>query len=480
LSLRPSDRIATLAWNDYRHLELYYGVSCAGYVLHTVNPRLFPDQIAYVINHAEDRYLFVDPLVLPLVEKIRRKLESVRGIFVLTDDANMPATPLSEATSYESLIADHADDYDWPALDENEACSLCYTSGTTGEPKAVLYSHRSTVLHALAAALPDAMNLSARDAILPVVPMFHVNAWGTVYAGPMVGAKLILPGAKAADPETLHDLMETESATIALGVPTVWLGLLQYLERKEKTFTSLRRTVVGGAACPPAVISEFQSKHSVAVHHAWGMTETSPLGTYNTPLPGMEGLSEEDQDRARAKQGRAVFGIELAILDDADQPLPWDGQRFGALKVRGHWVARRYYGEGADSRDADREWFDTGDVATIDANGFMQITDRTKDVIKSGGEWISSIQLENLAVAHPQIAEAAVIGIPDPKWGERPLVLIVTAPGTTIGAEEVLATMKGRVPDWWVPDRVEFVDALPHTATGKLNKKELRVRFASL
>lgn len=478
LGVRPSDRIATLAWNDYRHFELYYAVSCAGFVLHTINPRLFPEQISYILNHAEDQYVFVDPLVLPVVEKIRKQLNTERGFVVLTDDANMPDTPLSGAISYESLIANQPENYDWPELDENKASSLCYTSGTTGEPKGVLYSHRSTVLHAYGAALPDAMGLSARDAILPVVPMFHVNAWGTVYAGPLVGAKLVLPGAKAGDPETLHELMETESATIALGVPTVWLGLLQFLEREKKTLSSLERTVVGGAACPPAILEEFQKKHGVVAHHAWGMTETSPVGTYNTQKPGMEALSVEGQQRIRAKQGRAIFGIELRIVDDRDEPIPWDGERFGALKVRGPWVARSYYRSNEDSDGEQQAWFDTGDVATIDSDGFMQITDRTKDVIKSGGEWISSIELENLAVAHAAVAEAAVIGIVHQKWGERPLLVVVRTAGREVEKAEILATMKGKVVDWWIPDDVVFVDELPHTATGKISKRQLRKQFA--
>ena len=479
LGLKPSDRVATLAWTDYRHLELYYGVSCAGYILHTINPRLFPEQISYITNHAEDQYLFVDPLVLPLIEGIRDQLKTVRGIIVLADDASMPKTSLSGAVSYESLIRTQPGDYDWPQLDENTASSLCYTSGTTGKPKGVLYSHRSSILHAYAAALPDSMNLSARDAILPVVPMFHVNAWGIVYAGPMVGAKLILPGAKAGDPETLHDLMETESATIALGVPTVWLSLLQYLEREKKSLSSLNRTVVGGSACPLAIMDEFQEKHNVVVHHGWGMTETSPLGTYNTPLPGMEVMSEEERKAIRAKQGRAIYGIEVAIVDDSGNPLVWDGQQFGGLKVRGPWVAQRYYRDPADPKSGEQEWFDTGDVATIDENGFMQITDRTKDLIKSGGEWIASIELESLAVAHDGVLEAAVIGIAHPKWGERPLLIAIRAPGSSVEAEDILATIKGKVADWWLPDDVEFVENLPHTATGKVDKRELRDLFAS-
>jgi fatty-acyl-CoA synthase len=476
LGLRPSDRIATLAWNDHRHFEIYYAVSCAGFVLHTINPRLFSEQITYIINHAEDQYLFVDPLVVPLVETIRERLATVKGFVVLSDDAHMPASSLPNVVSYESLLAEQPDTFDWPALAESEASSLCYTSGTTGEPKGVLYSHRSTVIHAYATALPDAMNLSARDALLPVVPMFHVNAWGTVYSAPHVGAKLILPGPKAGDPETLYDLMESEQATAALGVPTVWLGLLQYLAAHGKTLSSLERTVVGGSACPPAIIAEFRDKHDVVTHHAWGMTETSPLGTYNSGKPGIATLPEAEQRRIEATQGRAIFGIELGIFDDDDEPLPWDGQRFGALKVRGPWVASTYF-RGGEQRIATGGWFDTGDVATIDADGFMQITDRTKDVIKSGGEWISSIELENLAVAHAAVAEAAVIGIEHPKWGERPLLLIVKKADRDVERDDILAAIRGKVADWWIPDAVEFVDELPHTATGKISKRQLREVF---
>jgi len=478
LGLRRSDRIATLAWNDHRHFELYYAVSCAGYVLHTINPRLFSEQISYIANHAEDQYVFVDPLVVPLVEKIHAQLTTVKGYVVLTDDAHMPATSVPNVVSYESLLADQPDTYAWPMLDESQASSLCYTSGTTGEPKGVLYSHRSTVIHAYATALPDAMNLAARDALLPVVPMFHVNAWGTVYSAPHVGAKLILPGPKAADPETLYDLMETEQATAALGVPTVWLGLLQYLASTGKTLSSLERTVVGGSACPLAIMAALRSDHGVVTHHAWGMTETSPLGTYNAAKPGIETLPEDEQRRIEATQGRAIFGIELDIFDDDGEPLPWDGQRFGALKVRGPWVASGYY-RSNEPPIAPGGWFDTGDVATIDADGFMQITDRTKDVIKSGGEWISSIVLENLAVAHAAVAEAAVIGIEHPKWGERPLLLIVKKPGYEVAKEDILATFSGKVADWWIPDAVEFVAELPHTATGKISKRQLRELFSA-
>jgi acyl-CoA synthetase (AMP-forming)/AMP-acid ligase II len=475
LGFSKSDRIATLAWNDHRHLELYYAVSCSGFVLHTINPRLYSEQITYIANHAEDRYLFVDPLVLPLVESIRDRLDTVRGFVVLTDDAHMSETSLPGAVSYEALIADQPETYDWPELDENDASSLCYTSGTTGEPKGVLYSHRSTVIHAYATSLPDALSLSARDALLPVVPMFHVNAWGTAYSAPLVGAKLILPGPKAGDPETLYELIETEQATAALGVPTVWLGLLHYLSSHSKKLTSLERAVVGGSACPPAIIEEFRQKHGVVTHHAWGMTETSPLGTINSAMPGIESLPESEQRRIEATQGRAIFGIELGIFDDDGAPLPWDGRQFGALKVRGPWVASSYYR--AEPRDAGVDWFDTGDVATIDPNGFMQITDRTKDVIKSGGEWISSIELENIAVAHDAVAEAAVIGIAHPKWGERPLLLVVKKPDCDVDKDDVLAALRGNVADWWLPDAVEFVDALPHTATGKISKRRLREQF---
>jgi fatty-acyl-CoA synthase len=472
------ERVATLAWNDHRHLEIYYASSCAGMVLHTLNPRLFPEQIAWIVNHAEDRCLFVDPAILPLAEALAPRLPSVRHWIVLTDTANMPDTPLPGAVSYEAFIEGRAADYDWPDLHEDTACSICYTSGTTGDPKGVVYSHRSTVLHAMAACMADVMGLTQRDTVLPVVPMFHANAWGVPYAAPMVGAKLVMPGPKLADGEFLHRLMESEKVTLSLGVPTIWMALLQYLEAAGKTLTSLQRTIVGGAACPPAIMQAFRDRHGVATHHAWGMTETSPLGTFNSLKQGMDALPEPDQDDIRARQGRGIFGVELKIVGDDGAELPWDGKAFGTLKVRGPWVCSGYFRLDAGTSHDTEGWFDTGDVANIDPDGYIQITDRTKDVIKSGGEWISSIELENTAVAHADVAEAAVIGVAHERWTERPLLLIVPKPGKTVDGEGLRRWFRGKVADWWIPDDVLVVDELPHTATGKLNKLALREAYA--
>ena len=478
LGANKGDRIATLAWNDYRHLEFYYAVACTGAVCHTINPRLFEAQIEYIVNHAGDRWIFADVAFVPLLEKLQKRFGSVEGFVILTDEAHMPDTTLVNAQCFEALLRDESDEYDWPELDENTASVLCYTSGTTGNPKGVLFSHRSTVLHAYAACLPDTFNFSQRDCVMPVVPMFHACCWGVPYAAPMVGAKLVFPGPKLADGERLQALIEGENVTCALGVPTVWLALLTYLSETGKTIKSLQRTVVGGAACPLSIMLEFKSKHDVHVHHAWGMTETSPLGTLNSLKTGMTTLSDKDLEPIYAKQGRGVFGIEMKITDEENKKLPWDGERFGPLKVRGPWVCSGYFKlEGqSDVHDPDG-WFNTGDVATIDSEGFMHITDRTKDVIKSGGEWISSIELENNAVGHPAVAEAAVIGVAHPKWDERPLLLVVKKEGQEVSKKDLLAWYKGKVAKWWIPDDVVFVDELPHTATGKLNKLELRKDF---
>ena len=478
LGLEPSDRVATLAWNDYRHFELYYAISCGGFVLHTINPRLFAEQIEYIVNHAEDRYIFIDPMFVPLLDKLAPQLPAVEGYVVLTDAAHMPQSTLPNLLCYETLLEAESDDFEWPELDENVASALCYTSGTTGNPKGVLYSHRATVLHSYASALPDVMNLRARDVVLPVVPLFHANGWGTAYTVPMVGAKLVFPGPKLGDGETLHELMESEGVTAALGVPTVWLALLQYLRDNGKTLQTLERTIVGGSACPLAIMDEFREKHGVETHHAWGMTEMSPLGTFNSLLPGMENFDHEALQVVRAKQGRAVYGVEMKIVDDDNNELPWDGKRFGALKVRGPWIASDYYrmDDGGGTLDSEG-WFSTGDVATIDANGYMQITDRTKDVIKSGGEWISSIDLENAAVAHPGVLEAAVIGVAHAKWAERPLMIVVPGEGETVDKQTLLDFLAEHVAKWWLPDDIVFVDEIPHTATGKISKVSLRERF---
>jgi fatty-acyl-CoA synthase len=479
LKLEKGDRIATIAWNDYRHLETYYGVGGAGYVCHTVNPRLFPEQIVFIVNHAQDKWIFTDPVFVPLLEKIADQSPGVEGYVVLTDDQHMPQTTLRNAISYEALIGTESDVYEWPELDENDAVALCYTSGTTGDPKGVLYSHRSTVLHAYAGIAPDVLNLSNRDCVLPVVPLFHVNAWGVPYSALMVGAKLVLPGPKMGDGETLFNLMDSEDVTTALGVPTVWSALLQYAAKNGKRLSKLQRTCIGGAAVPESMIREFRDKHDVVVHQGWGMTEMSPLGTCNSLKAGMEKLPPEAILKLQAKAGRGIFGVEMRIVDDAGKELPWDGEVFGALQVRGPWICSDYFlleGKGG-SHTADG-WFDTGDVGTIDPEGFLQITDRTKDVIKSGGEWISSIEIENTAVGHPAVAEAAVIGISHEKWSERPLLIVVKAEGGELSKEEMLAWFDGKIASWWLPDDVVFVDEIPHTATGKIRKTELRKQFS--
>jgi len=479
LGLSRGDRVATLAWNDYRHLEAYYGIGGAGFVCHTINPRLFPEQIAFIINHADDRYVMVDLLVWPLIEKIAGKLENVKGFIVLTGEQSMPDTALDNVVCYESLIAAESDDYDWPRLDENDACAMCYTSGTTGDPKGVLYSHRSQILHAYASVAPDVVGLSCRDTVLPVVPLFHVNAWGIPYSAPMVGAKLVFPGPKMGDGETLYKLMDSERVTCSLGVPTVWLGLLQYLEKSGNRLEHLQRTMIGGAAVPASMIRAFRETHDVEVLQGWGMTEMSPVGTVSQLKYGMESLSDDDIVDIKAKAGRALFGVEMRIVDDVGKELPWDGEAAGALQVRGPWICSDYYRlDGSAGSHTDDGWFNTGDVAKIDPEGYLQITDRTKDVIKSGGEWISSIDVENVAMSHPDIAEAAVIGVAHSKWTERPLLVVVPAEGRKPEREEILQWFDGKVASWWVPDDVVFVDDLPHTATGKIKKIALRDRFS--
>jgi acyl-CoA synthetase (AMP-forming)/AMP-acid ligase II len=479
LGVKQGDRIGTLAWNTFRHFEIYYAVSGMGAVCHTINPRLFPEQITYIANHAEDTYLFFDLTFVPLVEKLRPLLKSVKGFVVMTDKAHMPDS-IPDAICYEDLIAGHSGDYVWPVFDERTASSLCYTSGTTGNPKGVLFQHRSTILHSYAECMPDVVNLSATDTLLPVVPMFHANAWGLPYACPMTGAKIVFPGA-AMDGQSLFELMEQEKVTISAGVPTIWLGLLAHVKQKKTRFSTLKRTLIGGSACPPAMIRAFREDYNVQVLHAWGMTELSPLGTVCTFKSKHEGLDPEQKLALQNKQGRTVFGIDMKIVDADGNDLPWDGVAFGDLMSRGPWVVSEYFrGEGGDPLQRDDqglEWFPTGDVATIDADGYMQITDRSKDVIKTGGEWISSIDLENTAIAHPAVAEAAVISVAHPKWDERPLLVVVKKEGQQVSRDELLAFYKGKVAKWWIPDDVVFVDELPHTATGKLLKTKLREDF---
>ena len=467
------ERVATLAWNGYRHLELYFGVSGSGRVLHTINPRLHPEQIAWIANHAEDQVLCFDMSFLPIVQAIHAKCGTVKRWVALCDADKLPAdTGIPNLVSYESWIGAEPADYTWPQFDENTASSMCYTSGTTGNPKAALYSHRSTILHAYAAALPDVMCLSARDAILPVVPMFHVNAWGIPYSAALTGAKLVFPG-PALDGKSVYELMEAERVTYAAGVPTVWQMLLGHMKPNGLRFSTLKRTVIGGSACPPAMITAFKDDYGVEVLHAWGMTEMSPLGTLCTLKNKHLVLPESEQMKIRLKQGRAIFGVDMKIVDAEGKELPWDGKTSGDLLVKGPWIIREYFkGEGGDPLVDG--WFPTGDVATIDADGYMQITDRSKDVIKSGGEWISSIDVENIAMAHPAVQMAACIGMKHPKWDERPIVVVVKKPGAELTRDELLAFYEGKIAKWQIPDDVVFVDAIPLGATGKMLKTKLR------
>jgi fatty-acyl-CoA synthase len=479
LGVRPGDRIATLAWNGYRHMELYFGVSGMGAVLHTINPRLFPEQIEYIVNHAEDGYLFFDLTFAPLVAKLAPLLRGVKGFVAMTDRAHMPALDVPNLICYEELVGSASADYGWPDFDENTASSLCYTSGTTGRPKGVVYSHRSTVLHSWAVCMADGLGMSMHDTALLVVPMFHVNAWGTPYAGAMCGARLVMPG-PALDGKSVYELMRDLKVTVALGVPTVWLMLFGHVDAAKldpKRDLALRRVVVGGAAASRALCEKFERVFGATVVHAWGMTEMSPLGTVCNPMPKHAGASAEERLDLQRNQGRPVYGVELEIADDEGRRLPHDGIAYGHLLVRGPWITAGYFREeGAGVLDA-QGFFDTGDIATIDPDCYMHITDRAKDVIKSGGEWISSIELENAAMGHPAVAEAAVIGVAHPKWQERPLLVIVRKAGQALTRDEMLGFLEGRVARWWLPDDVAFVDELPHTATGKLLKVKLREQF---
>ena len=476
LGVRPGDRVATLAWNTHRHLEVYFAVSGMGAVCHTLNPRLFPEQLIYILRHAGDVLLLCDLTFLPLVEKLVPHCPALRGVVALADTECVPATQLPVLHAYEPLLSAQATDYAWPTFDENTASSLCYTSGTTGEPKGVLYSHRSTLLHSFAIALPDMFRLGEHETVLPVVPMFHVNAWGLPYAAAMTGTRLVLPGPKL-DGDSIYHLLESEKVTMTAGVPTVWMALLTHMRQHGLRFGSLKRVIIGGSAAPESMIRAFQGEYGVEVLHAWGMTETSPLGTFCSLTPAMRTWPEDQQIAVQRKQGRPAFGVELRVVDDAGQPLPEDGAASGDLQIRGYWIASSYFNEERGATHHADGWFSTGDVATLDPAGYMQITDRSKDVIKSGGEWISSITVEYLAMGFPGVAEAAVIGVAHPKWTERPLLIVVRRPGADVDPGALLGHLAPNVPRWWLPDAVEFVDALPHTATGKVSKLLLRQQF---
>ena len=479
LGVKFSDRVATLAWNTYRHMELYYAVSGSGAVLHTLNPRLHPDQIVYIADHAEDQVLFFDMTFWPLIQAVAGRCKTVRHWVAMTDRAHMPAAEAAAKVPgllcFEELVAGQDDKYEWPVFDENTASSLCYTSGTTGNPKGVLYSHRSTVLHTFAISLPDALNVAATDSILPVVPMFHVNAWGLPYAACMNGAKLVFPGA-GLDGKSLHELFEAEKVTVSAGVPTVWQGLLGYVEANGLSFSTMRRTVIGGSACPPAMLRKFGEVYDVRVLHAWGMTEMSPVGTVAGFKPSHLELSTDERYEVMAKQGRAVYGVDIKIVGEDGAELPWGTETSGDVLVKGPWIVSQYFrGEGGDPLVDG--WFPTGDVARMGADGYMQITDRSKDVIKSGGEWIGSIDLENIAMAHPGVAMAACIAARHPKWDERPLLVVMKKPGAEFTREELIGFFEGKIAKWWTPDDVVFVDAIPLGATGKMQKNKLREQF---
>jgi acyl-CoA synthetase (AMP-forming)/AMP-acid ligase II len=476
LGVQMGDRVATMAWNGYRHLEAYYAVSGSGAVLHTLNPRLFPEQIAYIANHAEDQYLIFELTFLPLIEAVAQHCKTIKGYILMCDRDRMPTqSAIPNLMCYEDLIDNNSDDYEWPLFDENSASSLCYTSGTTGNPKGALYSHRSTLLHSYASTMPDALNVSGRDAVLPVVPMFHVNAWGLPYSVPLTGAKMVFPG-PSLDGKSLYELFESEKVTFSAGVPTVWLGVLNHVAQNNLTFSTFKRTVIGGSACPPAMMKTLRHKYGIEVVHAWGMTEMSPLGTCATLQSRHYELPEEGQQAMLEKQGHVIFGVDMKIVDDSGTELPWDGKTYGNLLVKGPWVIQEYFkGEGGEVLEDG--WFPTGDVATIDSDGYMQITDRSKDVIKSGGEWIGTIDLENIAMAHPAVLQAACIGVLHPKWDERPLLVVVKRPGMDVSREELLAFYEGKIAKWWTPDDVAFIDALPIGATGKVLKNRIRETF---
>ena len=476
LKIKEGDRVSTIAWNSHRHFELYYGISGTGAVIHTVNPRLDPKQLIWMLEHAGSKAVFFDTTFAPLVDAIAEHCKTVEHWILMTDKDHLDKVK-TECLSYEELIADYSSDYVWPKFDENAAAGLCYTSGTTGDPKGVLYSHRSNVLHAMATCSADVIGVGADGVMLPVVPMFHVNAWGIPYACPMTGSKLVMPGAQM-DGESIHELLESENVSYVAGVPTVWLGLLQYLQKTGKRIDSVDRVLIGGSALPEALLRAYEDEYGVKMQQGWGMTEMSPLGTVNVPLPKHADISREEEIKIKLKQGRLVFGVGMRIVDDEGNELPWDGESSGHVHVRGPWIASSYFrGAGAESF-TDDGWFQTGDVAHLDGDGFMTITDRSKDVIKTGGEWISSIDLENSAMGHPDVAMAAAVGMPHPKWQERPLMVVQLMEGATPDAASINEYLKGQVPKWWLPDAIEFIDAMPIGATGKMLKTKLREIYA--
>ena len=478
--ISKGDRIGTLGWNTANHMAVWYGIMGVGGVYHTLNPRLFPEQIAWIVNHAEDRMMFTDITFVPILDAIASKCPTLEKIVVMTDEAHLPENKCG-AISLEAFLEGTDGDFEWVAVGENDASGMCYTSGTTGDPKGVVYSHRSNVIHSMMAMPVDSLGFSVNEAVLPIVPMFHANAWGIAHAAPMSGTKVVNPGG-AMDGASIFELLDTEKVTFSAAVPTVWLGLLQYLEETGKDLPHLKRVVIGGSACPRFMTEKLEQKYGVEVRHAWGMTEMSPLGSLGALKPAFADADEKTKLDVKEKQGFAPYGVEMKITDDENRELPWDGKTFGRLKVRGPAIASAYYGgpdggtPGAEQFDDDG-WFDTGDVAHISDQGIMQITDRSKDVIKSGGEWISSIDLENIAGGHPDVAEAAVIGIEHPKWDERPLLIVVPKNDRRDGAA-ILGFMEGKIAKWWMPDDVAFVDEIPHTATGKIQKTTLRERFA--